>query len=63
MNTLLLVFVLLYLVGTLAVGAWAGTRIKNTEDFAVAGHSLPLIMVITTSFATWFGAETVMGIP
>lgn len=63
MNTTLLVFVLLYLLGTLAIGAWAGLRIKNTEDFAVAGHSLPLIMVITTSFATWFGAETVMGIP
>ncbi|MEY2612535.1 MAG: Sodium/glucose cotransporter, partial [Planctomycetota bacterium] len=63
MNWELLVFVLLYLLGTLAIGAWAGTRVKNTEDFAVAGHSLPLYMVITTSFATWFGAETVMGIP
>jgi Na+/proline symporter len=42
---------------------WAGTRIKNTSDFAVAGRSLPLIMVITTTFATWFGAETVMGVP
>ncbi len=63
MNIVLLVFVLLYLVGTLGIGVWAGSRIKNTEDFAVAGHSLPLYMVITTSFATWFGAETVMGIP
>ncbi|MDZ4852543.1 MAG: sodium:solute symporter family protein [Pirellulaceae bacterium] len=63
MNTALLVFVFLYLIGTLAIGAWAGTRIKDTSDFAVAGRSLPLIMVITTSFATWFGAETVMGIP
>ncbi|HNG82073.1 MAG TPA: sodium:solute symporter family protein, partial [Burkholderiaceae bacterium] len=26
-------------------------------------RSLPLIMVVTTTFATWFGAETVMGIP
>ncbi len=63
MNVVLLVFVLLYLVGTLGIGIWAGSRIKNTEDFAVAGHSLPMYMVITTSFATWFGAETVMGIP
>ena len=63
MNTALLVLVILYLLGTLAVGAWAGSKIKNTADFAVAGHSLPLIMVITTSFATWFGAETVLGIP
>ena len=63
MNTTLLVLVMLYLLGTLAIGAWAGSKIKNTSDFAVAGHRLPLIMVITTSFATWFGAETVLGIP
>lgn len=63
MNTTLLAFVVLYLVGTMAIGMYAGTRVKNATDFAVAGHSLPLAMVITTTFATWFGAETVMGIP
>ena len=63
MNTTLLVFVILYLVGTMALGMYAGTRIKSTADFAIAGRSLPLAMVITTTFATWFGAETVMGIP
>lgn len=63
MNLTLLILVIIYLLGTLAIGAWAGSRIKDTSDFAVAGHRLPLIMVITTSFATWFGAETVMGIP
>ena len=63
MNTTLIVFVVLYLLLTLGVGVWAGTRIKNTSDFAIAGRSLPLVMVITTTFATWFGAETVMGIP
>jgi SSS family solute:Na+ symporter len=63
MNTTLVAFVVLYLVGTLAIGVWAGTRIHNTADFAIAGRSLPLVMVVTTTFATWFGAETVMGIP
>ncbi|HYC42671.1 MAG TPA: sodium:solute symporter family protein [Noviherbaspirillum sp.] len=63
MDYTLITFVVLYLLGTLALGVWAGTRIKSTTDFAVAGRSLPLIMVITTTFATWFGAETVMGIP
>ena len=63
MNTTLIVFVVLYLLGTLGIGVWAGTRIKNSSDFAIAGRSLPLIMVVTTTFATWFGAETVMGIP
>lgn len=63
MNVTLVTFVVLYLLGTLALGVWAGTRIRNTADFAIAGRSLPLIMVVTTTFATWFGAETVMGIP
>lgn len=63
MNYTLISSVVLYLLGTLALGVWAGSRIKNTSDFAVAGRSLPLIMVVTTTFATWFGAETVMGIP
>jgi SSS family transporter len=63
MNYTLVGFVVLYLLGTLGIGVWAGTRIHNTTDFAIAGRSLPLIMVVTTTFATWFGAETVMGIP
>jgi SSS family transporter len=63
MNYTLISFVVLYLLGTLAIGVWAGSRIKNTADFAIAGRSLPLVMVVTTTFATWFGAETVMGIP
>lgn len=63
MNTTLIAFVVIYLLGTLAIGVWAGRRVHNTADFAVAGRSLPLIMVVTTTFATWFGAETVMGIP
>jgi len=63
MNVTLISFVVLYLLGTLTLGVWAGTRIKNTTDFAIAGRSLPLVMVVTTTFATWFGAETVMGIP
>jgi SSS family solute:Na+ symporter len=63
MNTTLLVFVIAYLVGTMAIGIYAGTKVHSTADFAIAGRSLPLAMVITTTFATWFGAETVMGIP
>lgn len=58
----LLGLVVLYLLGTLAIGVYAGTRIKNSADFAIAGRSLPLAMIITTTFATWFGAETVLGI-
>jgi solute:Na+ symporter, SSS family len=58
----LLGFVVLYLLGTLALGLYAATRVKTSTDFALAGRSLPLVMIVTTTFATWFGAETVLGI-
>jgi SSS family transporter len=56
-------FVVLYLLASIAIGLYAATRVKNTADYAVAGRSLPLIMVVTTTFATWFGSETVLGVP
>jgi SSS family solute:Na+ symporter len=56
-------FVILYLVVSIAIGLYAATRVKNTSDYAVAGRSLPLYIVIATVFATWFGSETVLGIP
>ncbi len=62
MNTLL-VFVLLYLLISLGLGLYAATRVKNASDYANAGRSLPLPVVIATVFATWFGSETVLGIP
>ncbi len=62
MNTTLVGLVVLYILLTIAIGVYAGTKIKSAADFAIAGRSLPLAMIITTTFATWFGAETVMGI-
>jgi len=56
-------FVVLYLLVSVAIGLYAATRVKNTADYAVAGRSLPLFMVVTTTFATWFGSETVLGVP
>lgn len=60
---MLLTFVILYLLSSIAVGLWVARNVKNTEDYAVAGRSLPLSVVIATTFATWFAAETVIGIP
>ena len=60
---MLLSLVIVYLLITIAIGLWAARRVKTTADFAVAGRHLPLIMIVTTTFATWFGSETVLGIP
>ena len=60
---MLLWFVILYWVISVGIGLWAAIRVRNTADFAAAGHSLPLPIVTATVFATWFGSETVLGIP
>lgn len=52
----------LYLFVSIALGLYAATRVHNAKDFAVAGRHIPLPMVTATVFATWFGAETVLGI-
>jgi solute:Na+ symporter, SSS family len=59
----LLTLVIVYLLITIAIGLVAARRVKNTADFAIAGRNLPLVMIVTTTFATWFGSETVLGIP
>ena len=59
---MLITFVVLYLIVSIGIGLYAGSRVHNTKDFAVAGRHLPLPVVTATVFATWFGAETVLGI-
>ena len=59
---MLIVFVVPYLMVTIAIGLWAARRVHNSKDFVVAGRSLPLYMSVATVFATWFGAETVLSV-
>jgi SSS family solute:Na+ symporter len=59
----LLTLVIVYLLVTIAIGLMAAKRVHNSADFAIAGRHLPLAMIVTTTFATWFGSETVLGIP
>lgn len=60
---MLLWFVIGYWIISVAIGLYAGKFVKNTRDFAIAGRHLPFYMVTATVFATWFGSETVLGIP
>src|SRR6476661_4230399 len=59
---MILGFVTLYLLLSVGVGLAAARRVHTAKDFAVAGRSLPLAVVVATVFATWFGAEAVLGI-
>ncbi len=60
---MLLWFVIFYWIVSVGIGLYAARHVHNTKDFAVAGRHLPFYMVTATVFATWFGSETVLGIP
>lgn len=58
---MLIWFVILYLLVSVGIGLYASTRVHSAKDYVVAGRNLPLPVVTGTVFATWFGAETVLG--
>lgn len=51
----------LYLVGMLLVGVWFVKRIKNTDDFYVAGRTLGPVVLMATVCATIIGGSAMMG--
>lgn len=58
---MLLTAIVIYLCITIAVGAWASKLVKSSDDFVLAGRSLPLFLSASALFATWFGSETIFG--
>jgi Na+/proline symporter len=59
--TPLLGAVTLYLVLQFGIGVWVSRRIRTEADYLVGGRSLGYWLAIFSIFATWFGAETVVG--
>lgn len=50
-----------YILVQLLIGVLVSRRIKNESDYLLAGRRLGLGFGAFTIFATWFGAETVIG--
>ena len=59
---MLLTLVGFYLVVSVAIGLVAARQVHSTSDYITAGRHLPMPVVLAMVFATWFGAETVLGI-
>lgn len=51
----------IYLVVMLIIGLWASKRTDTTDNFIVAGRSMPIWLASATLAATWFGGGTILG--
>ncbi|TVR17939.1 MAG: sodium:solute symporter [Balneolaceae bacterium] len=59
--TWLLIGILIYMSIQLGIGWWVSRFIKTEKDYLLAGRKLGYILGTFTIFATWFGAESVVG--
>ncbi len=54
--------VIFYLFISVCIGLYAAKKVNSIQDFVTADRSLPFVFILSMVFATWFGAETVLGI-
>lgn len=59
--TIELAFILFYLVLQVGIGVYISRRIHTESDYLIAGRRLGYLLATFSIFATWFGAETVVG--
>lgn len=59
--TWILAGIIAYIVLQFAIGYWVSRSIKNQGDYINAGRSIGLGLGAFTVFATWFGAEAIVG--
>lgn len=57
---LLATALVVYTLVLFAIALWSRGRIRNSEDYLVAGRRLPFGLASATLFATWFGAGTLL---
>ena len=62
MSSSLLGLVFAYLFVSIGIGLAGALKVRGARDYINAGRALPIWVVFATVFATWFGAETVLGI-
>ncbi len=52
-----------YIIATTLLGYYITRNIHTAKGFILANRSLPIHITAATVFATWFGSESIMGIP
>ena len=54
-------FIVLYVLVQVGVGVWWGRKTRSEADYFLAGRWLGFLPLTLSIFATWFGAETILG--
>ncbi len=60
-NLIPLIIIGIFLIGIIMVGKIASRRIETSDDYLVAGRGAPLMLIVGTLFATFWGGGTIIG--
>ena len=58
---LLLLAVVVYPMALLSVSLWRSRTLKGTDEFMVAGRSVPVALLVGTLVCTWIGSGSLFG--
>lgn len=61
MPAVTLLAIALYMALQFGIGIWVSRRIRTEADYILAGRNLGYLLCTFSIFATWFGAETIVG--
>ena len=54
-------FIFVYVAAQIGISLWFSRGVKSDADYFLGGRNVAMIPAMLSLFATWFGAETVMG--
>jgi SSS family transporter len=60
-NLIPLLIIGLFFIGIIMVGKIASKKVSNSDDYLVAGRGAPLLLIVGTVFATFWGGGTIIG--
>ncbi len=56
-----LIAVTIFMIFQFAIGVWASKKVHSESDYMLAGRKMGYVLLTFSIFASWFGAETVVG--
>ena len=59
--SLLVFVVLIYPLALIGISVWRSRGVTSHEDFAVAGRSVPVVLLVGTLVCTWIGSGSLFG--
>lgn len=62
-DKMILTLSIAFILACSCIGIYVSRNVSTIKSYAVADRSLPLFISTATVFATWFGAEAILGIP